>query len=106
MVMTTATMSKRLAECLFRIIDALTPRQQEAIRLVQIEGRAIADAARETGSTPNTFSHALHAGYERIRSEARICSDAKCPTNNPLPDDCPAECMGFACLKYEILMNL
>jgi RNA polymerase sigma factor (sigma-70 family) len=94
---------RQLAAIIQPAIDHLAPRQREAFRLVVLDGRSFAEAARLTDCTPKTIRDRLTASLAHLRTALALCSANKCPPKGPAPPACPAERRGINCLKSEIL---
>lgn len=94
---------KKLVSTVAQALSSLSQRQQEAIRLVLVEGRSTTEAARLVESSSNAIRHRMNAALRHLRGALSLCSARKCPHNGPLPPDCPAECSGSPCVKQGVI---
>lgn len=61
-----------------RLMRALTPQQQAAIRKVKLEGLSVAEAARDTGLSEANIKISIHRGFKRLLEAVRK-SDTDAP---------------------------
>jgi RNA polymerase sigma-70 factor (ECF subfamily) len=63
----TVPLSPEIAEAIERLPD----KQREAVRLVQIEGLSVVEAAERAGVTPGALKVRAHRGYKALRRSLR-----------------------------------
>lgn len=96
----------RLAALIAPAMASLSSRQQEAIRLVVLEGHSLDEASQLTEASSNAVRHRVTAALDQLRRSLSYCPPDQCPHHGPIPTDCPAHRRGASCLKYEIVANL
>ena len=62
-------MNEEALSKLDQAISSLSPREQEVVRLVHIDGRRLADAARQMGKTPGATSVLLCQALEKLETK-------------------------------------
>lgn len=81
-VVATPGWEKQLCRCLGGVADTLPKNQGALLRLVDLEGRPVADAARELGVTSNNASVTLHRARKELRVRLQAfcgaCADGAC----------------------------
>lgn len=79
----------QICGCLGSVVDTLKPAHAELLRRVDLNGEAVADAARALKMTPNNASVTLHRARKELRARLEVfcgaCAEGACLDCNCAP---------------------
>jgi RNA polymerase sigma-70 factor (ECF subfamily) len=62
-------LATELSSALSKALEALAPKQREAVQLVQLEGLSVAEAALRAGVSVSALKVRAHRGYRALRAQ-------------------------------------